>query len=58
MPEMDGNRRADRVLKLRPETSALLMNGAPAGNNARLKLSKKAIFPADLIQVLGEMLPA
>jgi DNA-binding NtrC family response regulator len=60
MPEMDGNRLADRVLKLRPETRVLLISGVrdgAAAKNGRVKFLKKPFFPADLIRVLGEMLP-
>ena len=60
MPEMDGNRLADRVLKLRPETSVLLISGvrdAKTVKNGRIKFLKKPFFPADLIRVLGELIP-
>jgi len=60
MPEMDGNRLADRVMKLRPETSVLLISGVRDGalrKNGRVKFLKKPFFPADLIRLLGEMLP-
>jgi CheY-like chemotaxis protein len=60
MPEMDGNRLADRVLKLRPETSVLLISGvkeASSVKNVRVKFLKKPFFPADLIRLLNELLP-
>jgi DNA-binding NtrC family response regulator len=60
MPEMDGHRLADRVMKLRPETSVLLISGvkdATSVKNGRVKFLKKPFFPADLIRMLGEMLP-
>uniref|UniRef100_Q028V4 Response regulator receiver protein n=1 Tax=Solibacter usitatus (strain Ellin6076) TaxID=234267 RepID=Q028V4_SOLUE len=60
MPEMDGNRLADKVLKLRPETSVLLISGVKDGahtKNGRVRFLKKPFFPADLIRILGEMLP-
>jgi CheY-like chemotaxis protein len=60
MPEMDGNRLADRVLKLRPETSVLLISGVKDSThvkNGRVKFLKKPFFPADLIQLLLELLP-
>jgi len=60
MPEMDGNRLADRVLKLRPETGVLLISGVKEGTtvkNGRVRFLKKPFFPAELIRVLGEMLP-
>ena len=60
MPEMDGNRLADRVLKLHPETGVLLISGvrdASTVKNGRIRFLKKPFFPADLIRLLGEMLP-
>lgn len=60
MPEMDGNRLADRVLKLRPQTSVLLISGvkdASTVKNGRVRFLKKPFFPADLIRLLGELLP-
>jgi CheY-like chemotaxis protein len=60
MPEMDGNRLADRVLKLRPQASVLLISGVKDGSavkNGRVKFLKKPFFPADLIRELGELLP-
>jgi FixJ family two-component response regulator len=60
MPEMDGNRLADKVLKLRPETSVLLISGVKDGvhvKNGRVRFLKKPFFPADLIRMLEEMLP-
>ena|SRR5437899_4942838 len=60
MPEMGGNRLADKVLKLRPETSVLLISGVKDGahvKNGRVRFLKKPFFPADLIRVLEEMLP-
>jgi CheY-like chemotaxis protein len=60
MPEMDGNRLADKVLTLRPETSVLLISGVKDGvhvKNGRVRFLKKPFFPADLIRMLGEMLP-
>jgi DNA-binding NtrC family response regulator len=60
MPEMDGNRLADRVLKLRPETAVLLISGVKDSStvkNGRVRFLKKPFFPADLIKLLREMLP-
>src|SRR5438477_12178390 len=40
MPEMDGNRLAERVLKLRPQASVLLISGVSDGSkvkNGRVK---------------------
>jgi DNA-binding NtrC family response regulator len=60
MPEMDGNKLADRVLKLRPETSVLLISGVKDSatvKNGQVRFLKKPFFPSDLIRVLGELLP-
>ena len=60
MPEMDGNRLADRVLKLWPQALVLLMSSAKDGaamRNGRVKFLKKPFFPSDLIGVLEAMLP-
>ena len=60
MPEMDGNRLADRILKLRPEASVLLISGVrdvSPGKRDRVKFLKKPFFPADVIRALGELLP-
>jgi DNA-binding NtrC family response regulator len=60
MPEMDGNKLAARVLKLHPRASVLLISGAvdvaPAVKGGRVRFLKKPFFPAELIQVLREML--
>jgi CheY-like chemotaxis protein len=60
MPEMDGNKLAERVLKLHPRISVLLISGevneAPALKGGRVRSLKKPFFPAELIKVLREML--
>ena len=60
MPEMDGNKLAERVLKLHPRVSVLLISGevneAPAVKGRRVRFLKKPFFPAELIRVLREML--
>ncbi len=61
MPEMDGTRLAERVLKLHPEMSVLLISGQykdpPAAARAgRVKFLKKPFFPSDLVQMLEAML--
>jgi CheY-like chemotaxis protein len=60
MPEMDGNKLAERVLKLHPRISVLLISGevneAPAVKGGRVRSLKKPSFPAELIKVLREML--
>ena len=60
MPEMDGNELAERVWKLHPRVSVLLISGAvdeaPAVKGKRVRFLKKPFFPAELIRVLREML--
>lgn len=61
MPEMDGIRLAERVLKLQPGTSVLLISGhlkdPPAAARAgRVKYLAKPFFPSDLIRMLEGML--
>ncbi|MCX6632598.1 MAG: response regulator [Candidatus Solibacter sp.] len=60
MPEMDGNKLAERVLKLHPRVSVLLISGevneAPAVKGRRVRFLKKPFFPAELIRLLREML--
>jgi DNA-binding NtrC family response regulator len=61
MPEMDGNKLADRVLRLYPDASVLLISGhykeLPEVKTDRLRYLKKPFFPSELIQHLREMLP-
>jgi DNA-binding NtrC family response regulator len=60
MPEMDGNKLAERVLKLHPHISVLLISGevdeAPVVKAGRVRFLKKPFFPAELIKLLREML--
>jgi FixJ family two-component response regulator len=61
MPEMDGLKLAERVLKLHPQTAVLLISGQckepPAAARAgRVKFLKKPFFPSDLIEILEGML--
>jgi DNA-binding NtrC family response regulator len=60
MPEMDGNKLAERVLKVHPRVSVLLISGevnqAPAMKAGRVRFLKKPFFPAELIKLLREML--
>jgi CheY-like chemotaxis protein len=62
MPEMDGAKLADRVMKLRPETTVLLISGrykdgdAPTADG-RVRYLPKPFFPAQLIAHLRELLP-
>jgi len=62
MPEMDGTRLAERVLKLQPETRILLISGqareAPVlSKSRRVHFLRKPFFPAQLIDCLHELLP-
>ena len=60
MPEMDGNKLAERVFKLNPRVSVLLISGAvdaaPAVKGGQVRFLKKPFFPAELIKLLREML--
>jgi DNA-binding NtrC family response regulator len=60
MPEMDGNKLAERVLKLYPRVSVLLISGAvnetPAVKTGRVRFLRKPFFPAQLIQLVRQML--
>ena len=60
MPEMDGNKLAERVWKLQPGVRVLLISGevneAPAVRGGRVRFLKKPFFPADLVKLLREML--
>lgn len=60
MPEMDGNKLADRVLKRFPSASVLLISGhyrTVPENSARIRHLKKPFFPSELIGHLRELLP-
>jgi len=60
MPEMSGNKLAERVLKRYPHIGVLLISGevneAPVVKGGRVRFLKKPFFPAELIRVLREML--
>ena len=60
MPEMDGVKLADRVLKLHPAAAVLLISGhyqeAPPAAR-QIRFLHKPFFPSDLIRHLQEMLP-
>jgi len=62
MPEMDGARLAESVLKMHPSASVLLISGqqreVPSTlRSERVKFLKKPFFPSQLIQLLRELLP-
>jgi CheY-like chemotaxis protein len=60
LPEMDGDKMAERILKLHPATSVLLISGhykdAPA-RVGQVRFLKKPFFPSQLIAHLRELLP-
>ena len=61
MPEMDGVRLAEKVLKLHPAASVLLISGQykdvpPAAKAAQIRFLKKPFFPSQLVEILREML--
>jgi DNA-binding NtrC family response regulator len=62
MPEMDGTKLADRVLKLQPSTSILLISGhykedeGPA-RNPRMRFLPKPFFPSQLLAHLRDIFP-
>jgi DNA-binding NtrC family response regulator len=60
MPEMDGIKLAERVLKLYPAASVLLISGhyreAPAAAK-QIRFLPKPFFPSDLLRHLKELLP-
>jgi len=62
MPEMDGHKLAERVLKIRPETAVLLISGhykepPVAAPRNRVRFLSKPFFPSQLLQHLRELLP-
>jgi CheY-like chemotaxis protein len=62
MPEMDGAKLADRVLKLQPAASVLLISGHYKDNegpvrNPRMRFLSKPFFPSQLLAHLRELLP-
>ena len=60
MPQMDGNKLAERVFKLNPRVRVLLISGAvdeaPKVKGGQLRFLKKPFFPAELVRLLREML--
>jgi CheY-like chemotaxis protein len=62
MPEMDGLKLADRVLKIQPDASVLLISGnfkqsEPPPVHDRMRFLPKPFFPSQLIACLDELLP-
>lgn len=60
MPEMDGIKLAERVLKLHPEASVLLISGhyreAPPSAK-QIRFLPKPFFPSEILDHLRELLP-
>jgi DNA-binding NtrC family response regulator len=60
MPEMNGNKLAERVLKINPRTAVLLISGAvdhaPPVRGGRVSFLKKPFFPAELVHMVRQML--
>jgi len=62
MPEMDGGKLAERVLKIHPEAAILLISGhykePPASGRAgQIAFLRKPFFPSELLRYLRELLP-
>lgn len=61
MPEMDGVKLAERVMKLHPAARVLLISGTakePAvAKNGQVKFLRKPFFPSQLLEYLHELLP-
>ena len=62
LPEMDGKRLSERILKLHPEAAVLLISGQYAETSrmvksARVKFLGKPFFPSDLLRALDELFP-
>ena len=62
MPEMDGKRLAEKVLKLHPQAAVLLISGQYSETSrmvksARVKFLGKPFFPSDLLHALDELFP-
>jgi CheY-like chemotaxis protein len=61
MPEMDGGKLAERVLKLHPEARVLLISGQAkepaAAKLPHVRFLRKPFFPSALLQHIRELLP-
>jgi DNA-binding NtrC family response regulator len=62
LPEMDGRRLADKILKLHPEAYVLLISGRFTEKQARAKTDRmrflgKPFFPSDLLDILRDLFP-
>lgn len=62
LPEMDGKRLTERILKLYPDAAVLLISGryhekSAVVKSTRVKFLKKPFFPSELVRVIGELFP-
>ncbi len=62
LPEMDGDKLAERILKLQPGAAVLLISGhynslPPSLRLPRVRFLKKPFFPSQLIAHIRELLP-
>lgn len=62
LPEMDGKRLAEKILKLYPDAAVLLISGryganSPVVKSSRVKFLGKPFFPSDLMRALDELFP-
>ena len=62
LPEMDGKRLTEMILKLHPHAAVLLISGryqekSAVVKSARVKFLKKPFFPSELVRVIGELFP-
>jgi len=61
MPEMDGVKLAERVMKLHPGARVLLISGSAKEpsltKNSQVKFLRKPFFPSQLLDYLHELLP-
>ena len=61
LPEMDGHKLAEKVLKLHPEAYVLLISGhfreKPRYKSGRTRFLSKPFFPSDLLDTLRELFP-
>lgn len=62
LPEMDGKRLTEMILKLYPDAAVLLISGryhekSAFVKSARVKFLKKPFFPSELVRVIGELFP-
>ncbi|MBZ5576751.1 MAG: response regulator [Acidobacteriia bacterium] len=62
LPEMDGHKLTEEVLKLHPEAGVLLISGLyqekpGRAKSGRIKFLSKPFFPSDLLRMVRELFP-